>query len=242
MKIAVAQTQPNKVDLAANIARHKKLIGQALAHATDLIVFPELSLTGYEPELARELAIDPADNRLDIFQEISDANSIIIGVGIPTKGESLPRISTILFQPHKMRQTHSKKYLHLDEAPFFSSGESAPHIVAGKNNIALAICYELSVPQHAADACKKGANIYVASAAKNARGVEQARERLGEIAQRYAITVLLSNSIGPAGGFECAGCTSILNDKGNLLSQLDDCAEGMLIIDTATQIIDAVIV
>jgi predicted amidohydrolase len=242
MKIGVAQTQPSQGDIAANIAQHKKLIGRALAHATDLIVFPELSLTGYEPELASELAIDPGDNRLDSFQEISDANNIIIGVGIPTKGESLPRISTIFFQPHKVRQTHSKRYLHLDEVAFFSSGESAPHIVVGKNNIALAICYELSVPQHAEDACKNGANIYVVSAAKNARGVEQAREQLGEIAQRYAMTVLLSNSVGPAGGFECAGLTSIWNDEGNLLSQLDNCEEGVLVIDTETQTIDAEIV
>jgi hypothetical protein len=63
--------------------------------------FLNFHLTGYEPELAKKLATNQNDNRLDIFQEISDNNNIIIGLGLPTATESQIRISMIIFEPNK---------------------------------------------------------------------------------------------------------------------------------------------
>ncbi|MFK7978556.1 MAG: hypothetical protein AB8G86_01120 [Saprospiraceae bacterium] len=51
--------------------------------------------------------------------------------------------------------------------------------------IALAICYEISVPKHIAAATKNGAKIYLASVAKTQEGVQQAAERLSLIAKNY---------------------------------------------------------
>ena len=56
MKIALVQARPVKGDIEANIAAHKRLIGLAVLNGADMIIFPELSITGYEPELANELA------------------------------------------------------------------------------------------------------------------------------------------------------------------------------------------
>jgi len=56
MKICVAQTRPVKGDIQSNIENHKKFIDLAVSGGADTIIFPELSLTGYEPELAKELA------------------------------------------------------------------------------------------------------------------------------------------------------------------------------------------
>lgn len=56
MKIAIAQTRPFKGDISANIETHKKLIELAISYKADTIFFPELSVTGYEPELAKDLA------------------------------------------------------------------------------------------------------------------------------------------------------------------------------------------
>ena len=70
MKLAVAQTRPEAGNIDKNIEIHKSLIANAIANNVDLIVFPELSLTGYEPNLAKQLATDQNDHRLDIFQNI----------------------------------------------------------------------------------------------------------------------------------------------------------------------------
>src|SRR5882762_11044937 len=178
MKICVAQTRPAKGDIQSNIDSHNKLIDLAVSNGAETIIFPELSLTGYEPELSKELATDKDDRRFDIFQKISDTRQVIIGVGVPTKNNTGTCISMVLFQPHKARQVYSKKYLHPDEEEFFVSGQSTIGLTGNKTSIALAICYELSVPEHSENAFKSGAKIYIASVAKSAIGVENASKSL----------------------------------------------------------------
>jgi predicted amidohydrolase len=235
MKICVAQTKPIKGDIQSNIGNHKKLIDIAVFNGADLVIFPELSITGYEPELSKELATNQDDNRFDDFQMIADTKQITIGVGVPTKNNTGICISMILFQPHKARQTYSKKYLHSDEEEFFISGQSYTGLISNKTNIALAICYELSVPEHSENAFKGGAEFYIASVVKSVNQVEKAIETLSAIATKYSMTVLMSNCVGQSGGMECGGRTSIWNSKGLLVGQLDDTNEGVIIIDTDTQ-------
>ena len=235
MKICVAQTRPVKGDIQSNIGHHKKLINLAVFHGADIIIFPELSLTGYEPTLAKELATHQDDRRLDDFQKISDTQQITIGVGVPTKNTTGICISMVLFQPHKARQTYSKKYLHPDEEEFFVSGQSFTGLKVNKTNIALGICYEISVPEHAENAFESGAEIYIASVAKFLNGIDKALKRLSDIASTYDMTVLMANCVGPCDGEECAGKTSIWNNKGLLAGQLNNTNEGIVIIDTDTQ-------
>ena len=235
MKICVAQTRPIKGDIQSNINNHKKLIDIAVFNGADTVIFPELSITGYEPELSKELATNQDDSRFDDFQMIADTKQITIGVGVPTKNNTGICISMILFQPHKARQTYSKKYLHPDEEEFFIGGQSYPSLIGNKTNIALAICYELSVPEHSENAFKSGAEFYIASVVKSVNQVDKAIERLSEIATKYSMTVLMSNCVGQSGDMKCGGRTSIWNNKGLLVGQLDDPNEGVIIIDTDTQ-------
>jgi predicted amidohydrolase len=232
MKICAAQTKPVKGNIQTNIVNHKKLIDLAISNGADIIIFPELSLTGYEPGLAKELATDLTDKRLEDFQHTSNTRKIIIGVGMPLKNKDGISISMILFQPHQPRQVYSKKYLHADEEPFFISGESSVDLL--DNNIALAICYEISVPEHSSNAFKRGAEIYIASVAKSISGVEKAVETLSAIADKYSMTVVMSNCIGYCDNFDCGGKTSAWNNKGSLIAQLNDTNEGILIVDTDT--------
>lgn len=81
MKLYVAQTRPIRSDVSGNIINHQRLIDLALSDAANTIIFPELSLTGYEPELARALATDRDAARFDDFRRIADAGRITIVVG-----------------------------------------------------------------------------------------------------------------------------------------------------------------
>jgi len=226
MKICVAQTKPVKGDIETNIIAHKKLIAAAVKHNAGIIIFPELSLTGYEPALAKQLAITKND--------ISNTSNIVIGVGAPTKTEAGNCITMILFQPGKERITYSKKYLHADEEPFFVSGQNFAVLPVNGNNIGLAICYELSVNGHSQNAFNNGATVYIASVAKSATGVENASLTLAQIAQHYSAPVLMSNSVGQSDDFIGAGASAVWNNKGGLLAQLNAGEEGVLIFDTVT--------
>jgi predicted amidohydrolase len=235
MRICAAQTRPVKGDVQTNIANHKKLIDVAITDRAETVIFPELSITSYEPELAKELAIDPSDSMLDDFQRISDTKLITIGVGVPTKNNKAVSISMVLFQPGKARYVYSKKYLHSDEEPFFAIGQSSAGLIGDEANIALAICYELSVPEHAEAAVRSGAKFYLASVAKSAGGVEKAAQRLSEVAKKYSIPALMANCVGPSDNFESVGKSSVWDETGSLLGQLNNTNEGILIYDTETK-------
>ena len=235
MKICVAQTRPVKGDISSNIVQHKKLINLAVSHNADMVIFPELSLTGYEPELAAALATNPDDDRFDDFQHMSDTHRIAIGVGMPTKANKGICISMILFLPHEARKMYSKHYLHSDEKPFFVSGQNFASLKIKNTNIALAICYELSIPEHSGNAFKNGAEVYIASAAKSKSGFEKAAKSLSEIAKKYSMTALMSNAVGPCDNFISVGQTGVWNKNGHLTGKLDDTCDGILVVDTDTQ-------
>lgn len=99
---------------------------------------------------------------------------------------------------------------------------------------ALAVCYEISVPEHLEAALKFGPEIYVASVAKFEAGINKAIERLSKIAADCSMPVLMANCIGFSDGGQCAGQTSVWNKRGALIGQLNDSDEGLLIFDTET--------
>ena len=235
MKLCVAQTRPVAGAVEMNIAAHLHWISQAAAAGAELVVFPELSLTGYEPALAAELSRSVSDRCFDVFQSISDQEKIQIGVGAPLRTELGTEIGMLLFRPNADRHAYSKMYLHPDEQSCFVPGQTANNIMDTNPVVALAICYELSVPQHLEHALKRGAQIYVASVAKTASGMQQAQARLAGIAHSHSLPVLLSNCIGHLDGSECAGGSAVWNSSGALTAQLDACHEGLIVLDSATQ-------
>ncbi|KAA3663619.1 MAG: carbon-nitrogen hydrolase family protein [Chloroflexi bacterium] len=235
MRICVVQTKSIKGDIQGNIEIHKKFIEQAVAHDANVIIFPELSLTGYEPSLAKALATDQEDGRFQPFQTLSNTHQLTIGVGVPTKSHAGIHISMILFQPQKERRTYSKKYLHADEEPFFVSGQNFPSLTIDKSNVAIAICYELSISEHAELAYQNGADFYIASVAKTASGVNNANKRLSDIARNYSMTVLMSNCVGPCEDFVGGGETAVWNPQGHQITQLNNTDEGLIIYDTDTE-------
>lgn len=235
MKISIAQIRPIKGDISANIDKHKVLIERASSLKATSIFFPELSLTGYEPELAKDLATDPDESGLDDFQQISDSNKITIGLGIPTRTKTGIQISMVVFQPDRPRQTYSKQQLHADEIPYFEQGDRQIILCVENKKIAPAICYESLQPEHSDKASKLGAEIYLASVAKSQSGVNKAMTHYPEVAKKYSMPVLMSNCIGSCSDFVAAGFSAVWTKEGRLAGQLDDKTEGILIFETETE-------
>ncbi len=241
MIICIGQTKPIEGDIAQNLEIHKRFLNIAIDQNADILIFPELSLTGYEPHLASELATTQADKRLDYFQEQSNLNNIIIGVGLPTKlGKDL-FISMVIFQPHKERITYSKQHLYPSESAIFTAGKNQVYLKFGQHIIAPAICYELSIPEHSELAFKNKATIYIASVLNSVNGIDSDIEKLAIIAQKYKMTVLMTNFIGSSGGYDCAGKSSVWNKEGIIIGQMDDKTEGVLFYNTETEAVSITI-
>lgn len=263
MKIGIVQMQPVSGDVAANLASHQRWTSLAVEQGVDLLVFPELSLTGYEPSLAQALATTKEDERFEGLQRMSDRYGIWIGAGMPIKedaagsvpggegvtagdrgregviagdkgGRERVQIGMVIFRPDEERIVYAKQYLHADEQPFFVPGKEQVFLSLDDHKIALAICYELSVADHSANAYSHRADIYLASVAKTAAGVDKAMDVLSGIACTYSMTVLMVNSVGPCDDGECAGGSMVIDNGGEVMAAMSEVDEGMLVYDTAT--------
>lgn len=235
MKIAIVQLEPVKGNIERNIVIHTDWIKQAIKQHTDLIVFPELSLTGYEPGLASYLATNQNDKRLDCFQQLSDENNITIGVGLPTRKPDGLNISMIIFQPRKGRMTYSKQYLYSTEVSVFTAGFNPTVLEFETDIVAPAICYELSNKEHYEFAAQHNATVYLASVLNSVNGIDADLKKLSDIARNYKMVTFMANFIGESGGYKCAGKSSVWNDNGELIKQLGSNEEGLIIYDTKTR-------
>lgn len=232
MKIAAAQINPVKGDILKNIENHTRLIRAAVSKNVDLIIFPELSITGYEPDLAEKLSIHYENETLEVFQKLADENSISITVGMPTKSEGQLLISSIIFQPEKRRKVYSKHHLFPTETSVFSRGNTFCQLEVLQNKISLAICYDLSDPNHSQEAYQAGSTVYTASVLNSVNGIDEDLIKLSTIAEKYHMHVVMATFIGESGGYECAGKSSVWNNDGSLLGQLNSKDEGILTLDT----------
>ena len=235
MKIAVAQLRPTVGPVEQNIDLHLSLVDLGVHQGANLIIFPELSLTGYEPSLAAELARSVHDSCLTEFQNVCDKNNLAVGVGLPLRTNTLPHISTLIFRPNSSPHVYSKRHLHEDEKPFFSHGNEVDSTIHEAPKISLAICYELSIPEHAEMAFTGGATAYIASVAKTERGVKQASDRLSELANQHSALVMMSNCVGILDGTKCTGSSTIWGRNGAMLARLDSSSNGVIVVDFDTE-------
>jgi predicted amidohydrolase len=234
MRIASAQLSPFKGNVDKNIAAHLRWIEKAASEGADAIFFPELSITGYEPELAAELAMTTDDKRLEAFQQRSDSKGISIGVGVPTRASAGVEITIIVFQPLRDRVAYSKQMLHADELPYFKPGNKQVIVTIKHQRIAPAICYESLQMEHAVDAMQLGADIYLASVAKSQNGVDKAVKHYPLVAQKFNVPILMSNAVGVCDNFVAAGQSGVWSKEGKLLGQLSSTDEGLLIFEMET--------
>jgi predicted amidohydrolase len=231
MRIAVAQVASLRADIAGNLAHHEGAIALAAAQEVRLLVFPELSLSQYDPPTADDVATTPDDVRFQRLQALADAHAMTICSGIPLRSEAGIVIAMLIHQPGQDVQLYTKRYLHEDELPCFVPGYGGTLMKSPHGDIAFAICYELSVPAHAQAAHAGGAKVYIASVAKTQTGVLKAHNRLAEIARTYEMTVLMANCAGECERKPAGGKSALWDAQGQMLACLGEREEALLICD-----------
>jgi predicted amidohydrolase len=235
MRICIAQTKSEKGNIQRNIENHLEFLERAIKLRADLIFFPELSITNYEPSLAKEFVTEIGNSIFNPFQEFAIKNRITIGIGMPTKATDGINISMLIFQPDKERTVYSKQMLHSDELPYFVCGKNHFFLTIDGLKIAIGICYEALQREHFLNAKKQGTDIYIASVAKPKSGIEKARNHFPQIASEFNTPILMSNCVGHCDSFMSVGQSAVWNKKGELIEQLDSINQGLLIFDTKTE-------
>jgi predicted amidohydrolase len=196
-------------------------------------LFPELSLTGYELDLADELAITEDEPRLERVADAARSHALTVVVGAPLRVLRGLHVGAIVFAPSGERFVYTKQRLgafgesaRVDgtlpppEASVFQPGELDPLVELDGGVAAIAICSDTGRASHAQRAAERRAKTYLASMFVIPSEFEQDSARLRGYASEHSLCVALSNYGSPTGGLAAAGRSSIWSEQGELVVQL----------------------
>ena len=188
-----AQSSSVRGDIEGNVKGHIRLIEEAAKHGAALIVFPELSLTGYEPDLAESHHLEPSDSRLDPFQEMADKHSMKILVGAPYRDGENAHIAAFLYRPCETPMVYTKHHLHDGEEKYFKPGTRGLSFDVSGEKVSVAICADIAHPEHAENAAANGATLYAAGVLITPGGYEADAALLQGYAEEHNMIVVMAN-------------------------------------------------
>ncbi|MBP2167029.1 putative amidohydrolase [Erwinia toletana] len=220
--VAAAQYASRARDIDANISHHLRWIEHAAAQGVDLLLFPELSLTGYELEAAPELAMSPNDPRLELLASAARNHHMTVIVGLPLRMDHAQHIAAMSFLPDGTRLSYAKRQLHGSEQAFFAPGHGGPLFGVPTRNVALAVCADIAVEQFAREAAEGGADLYAAGALLSEQSYDNDCQLLARWATAYNMSVLLANHATPGGGYQCNGGSAFWDANGKQVIRAGD--------------------
>lgn len=218
--IAAAQSFSVAGDLAANIARHLRFMAVAAEQGVELLVFPELSLTGYEGQMAADLAIDPQGTVLQPLRDCARELGLTAVVGMPIRHEDSAQvlIGALTLAGDGSLKVYSKQHLHSGEELFYASGAGGSTLRIASATVALAVCADFSHASHAAAAAEVGADLYAAGVLIGEKGYGVDSAILQGYAQNHSMAVLMANHAGLTGGWQSAGRSAVWSENGTLVA------------------------
>ena len=240
LKVAVAQIETVLGDVQANLRRHLELIAEARTAAVDVLVFPELSLTGYGlAHTARAVAMR-ADNPL-IGEIAGAAGSMAVTVGyVESSDDGRPYNAAVTLRDGRTLHNHRKLnlpgYGRLEEPHWFSGGSTVePFDLAEGWCGCTLICADAWNPALVHIAACHGAMLLlvpisssleaVGDGFDNARGWQIA---VDFYAMMYGLPILMANRAGREGSFTSWGGSRILDPFGRTIAKAD-AAESLVV-------------
>ncbi|WP_457966628.1 carbon-nitrogen hydrolase family protein [Arthrobacter sp. D1-29] len=163
LTVSTVQYQALDGGVATNAMEHVRLIEDAESHGSRLVVFPELSLTGYDLPLLKDPGqwLQPEDPRLGDVREICRRTGITAVVGgAYREADGTPRLAALAIHPEGVTDVAFKTHLHGQEKDIFAPGGGAVVLELDGWKIALAICFDAAVPSHSVLAAGSGADAY----------------------------------------------------------------------------------
>ena len=244
VKIAIAQCAPALGAMKRNIAMHQEWIARARTGGARIVVFPELSLTGYYlKDLAGELACAADDERLRPIVEAS--RQIDICAGFVERGpDARLHIAQGYWSAGRLVHVHRKVYLPtygiFDDGRYFGPGDRFDVFRSAAGPAGIAICEDLwhaSVPYLYG---ATGATIVFAPSASPGRGVAEGGDlgtaescRLMDrfYAQYLTMYVVFVNRVGHEDGIAFWGGSEIVAPDGTVVARAPDFEEKLVIAD-----------
>jgi NAD+ synthase (glutamine-hydrolysing) len=238
LRLALCQINATVGDIAGNARRIREDLRSACEAGAQLVLLPELSLTGYPPEdlLLREHFLLDARRALeDLAREVTDTTAI---VGFPEFADGCVHNAAAVLAEGAVRSVYRKLHLPnygvFDERRYFTPGLAGATIMVGEDQVGLTVCEDLWQPgAPATEEARAGARLIVnISASPYHAGKGAERERLfAHRALECGAHVAFCALVGGQDELVFDGHSFVLDPNGATIARARQFAEDLLVCD-----------
>ncbi len=240
-KIAIAQINPTVGDLEENTIKIIDYIRKAKEQGADVVVFPELAITGYPP---KDLLLKPSfvkQNKEKLEEIVKNSKGIdaVVGFVDEEQGE-IYNAAAIISDGDLIGVQHKiclPNYDVFDEKRYFQPGDESHIFELGTMKLGVNICEDIWVDEGPTERqTKKGAEVIVNISASpfHAGKIRVKEELLERKARENNITVVYNNLVGGQDDLVFDGRSCIFNKKGEIIAQCKAFEEDLLACDLSS--------
>lgn len=227
IKLALAQISSKRESKKANLKKIEQITIKAKEQAADLVIFPELALTGYvlHDQIYELAEVIPGPSTKEI-EAVAEKTGVHIIFGMPELSEKTKATifnTAVFVGPNGLIGKYRKMYLPthsvFEEKRYFRPGYQTAAFNTAIGNIGLSICYDLFFPEVCRLTRLKGAKLVICISASPA--VRRGYFELLTVARALENTAFLAyvNLVGVEDGLQFWGGSRLISPTGDLLAK-----------------------
>jgi len=246
MKVAAAQISCRPGDLAANLEKISLFAGQAHQAGAELIVFPEMSDTGYSMAKIRQHATSWSEGAVPRLRDLARNLSLAIVCGVSERdGEAIYNSQVVIDRTGqiiaKYRKTHLFAVPPMAEHLCFSPGDYLSDFSIAPFRFGLSICYDLRFPEvYRTLATAHQTTAFVISSAWPFPRVEHFRTLAAARAIENQSYVIVANQVGTEDGTTFCGSSAIIDPSGVVVAAASHEREELVQVDLSEEVLKSV--
>jgi len=227
MKLALLQTAPQSDGVSAALRNLDNAARTAGGHAVDLLITPEMYLTGYAigAKAVQLAAMTTNGPTMQEIAEIAKRWSVGILVGFPEReGDKVYNSAQLFDRKGDARAIYRKTHLWGDtDRDQFSRGEELSPIIEFEGwKVALAICYDIEFPELARALTLAGAEAILVPTAAMKPYLSIATQMVPARAEENEIVVAYANYSGVERDLEYFGHSTVVGPDGTIIAQVGE--------------------
>lgn len=225
MKISLAQTNIAFEDKKANEETAKRMISQAAESGSDLIVFPEMSLTGFSMNIDAISESEKNSESIDFFAEQADKNNIFIsfGAAIKSSDDKIHNQAITVDKNGNVVSAYSKihPFSHGVEAKYFTGGKKISWFDIDGITSSPFVCYDVRFPEIFQIASEKSRLLIVLACWPDVR-IEYFDTLLKARAIENQAFIAAANRTGHEMKYNYNGHSQIISPRGEVLTEIHE--------------------
>jgi predicted amidohydrolase len=231
--VGIAQIDPRLGDVAANLAEYERQLREAKGQGIDLLIFPELSLTGYFlKDMVATVALGSDAPEMRRLRALSRETVAFVAGAVEETPEYRFYNAALFFDGGELRHVHRKVYLPtyglFDELRYLARGDRLQAFDSRFGRAALLLCEDLWHPSTSYVAAMDRALTLIVPSASPIWGLERGEvpenasywQRVnGVIAESYGMYVIYANRVGFEDGIGFWGGSEIVGPTGDVIAR-----------------------